>query len=181
MEETTAEFLGSSCIRTVSGALVDPFNPDPSMLRIEDIAHALARIPRFGGHTYFPWSVAQHSLAGAALVPDEHKLAFLLHDSSEAYLLDVPKPIKKRLPEYMAVEERLMTVLASRFEFEYPFHDSIKEADQHMLLTERQQFLLQQPNEATYYVVQPWLNRHEEWIRRDYIREFKHYQTLISR
>jgi len=45
-----------------SGIFFDPTNPDPAKIRVEDVAHGLAAIPRFGGHTAQPYSVAQHSV-----------------------------------------------------------------------------------------------------------------------
>lgn len=95
-------------IRLFTGRLVDPFNLSLSDVCIEDIAHALAHIPRFGGHARVFLSVAQHSLWVAKRLPNHLKLAGLLHDASEAYLLDIPSPIKKQLPGYEEAETAAM-------------------------------------------------------------------------
>ncbi len=112
-----------NCIRTNSGLFIDVFNPTPEMICIEDIAHALAGIPRFAGHLNKYYSVAQHSIHCAERATPKNKLVALLHDASEAYMLDMPTPIKARLPEYKECEHNLMVVIAKKFGFVYPYND----------------------------------------------------------
>jgi hypothetical protein len=66
---------------------------------IEDIAHSLAMLPRFTGHTLRPYSVAEHSLHVADLAQRAGasatlQLAALLHDAHEAYTNDLSSPAK---------------------------------------------------------------------------------------
>jgi hypothetical protein len=122
-----------NCIRTVSGIYIDVFNQDPDEIDIEDIAHALSMQPRFWGNLYAFYSVAAHSLNCMSLVSDEYKLAGLLHDASEAYLLDIHRPIKHRIANYREIEDRLMYCIAGKYRFVYPFHPDIKQADNSML------------------------------------------------
>lgn len=84
-------------ILTHSGRVVDIVNPDPSTLVIEDVAHALARINRYTGHSDDPISVAQHAVLVSTLVPPEAAAWGLLHDASEAYLGDWSTPVKAEL------------------------------------------------------------------------------------
>lgn len=121
------------CIRTFSGQYVNVFDPDPDTILIEDIAHALSQQCRFGGHLPEFYSVAQHSVLCAVAVPPEHALAALLHDASEAYMLDIPSPIKNRLPDYKKYEDNLMQVIAKKFGFQYPLHEEVKQADKLLL------------------------------------------------
>ena len=109
-------------IETFTGALFDPFNPDSELIRIEDIAHALSNLCRFAGHSTQFYSVAQHSINCYKLVPREHALSALLHDATEAYMVDMPTPIKNRLPKYMEKEDALMEVIYKKFNLEYPMH-----------------------------------------------------------
>jgi len=121
-------FAGTA-IRTVSGRYVDVFNPDPETIDIEDIAHALSHQPRFGGHLRHGYSVGLHSLWCSTMVKEGYELDALLHDASEAYLTDVPSPIKQMLPEYKKVEDSLMKVIAEKFGFQFPFAPEVKEVD----------------------------------------------------
>ncbi len=124
------------CIRTYMGTYFNVFDPKPSLIHIEDIAHVLAQECRFGGHLPFFYSVAQHSLAVMNQVPKPLKLQALLHDASEAYLRDIPKPIKDRMPEYKAIENNLMVAIASRFGFDWPKSREVKEADEAQIVYE---------------------------------------------
>ena len=124
------------CIRTNSGLMMNIFEPTLEMICIEDIAHALANMPRFGCHLNRFYSVGQHSIACARLVSKENKLAALLHDASEAYMLDIPTPIKNRLPDYKKYEHALMLKIAEKFGFDYPLNKELKDADRKMLETE---------------------------------------------
>jgi uncharacterized protein len=119
----------ANSIRTRSGRYVDMIDPDPETLELGDIAHALSRVPRFGGHLPWEWSVAQHSLLVASMVPAEHKLQALLHDASEAFLCDIPSPLKAHLPEYKTIEQRMMQAIATRFGMQWPMADEIKVVD----------------------------------------------------
>lgn len=84
-------------VQSHSGLMVPLQAPQPHHIRLGDIAHALARIPRFNGATTQPWSVADHSLLvvdlmPAGLPPDIY-LAGLLHDAHEAYIGDITSPV----------------------------------------------------------------------------------------
>ncbi len=138
-------------IRTASGAFVDILNPQPESIRIEDIAHALSNLCRWAGHTVGFYSVAQHSYLTASQVPPEHKMAALLHDATEAYLVDIPRPLKKHLPEYQRIEHDLMKVIAKRFGFQFPFDPIVKKADEMMLAIEWDNLMVcRKPSKHTY-------------------------------
>ncbi|MCE2968022.1 MAG: YfbR-like 5'-deoxynucleotidase [Phycisphaerales bacterium] len=96
-------------IQTFTGRMVhvDAFNRDDANL--QDIATSLSRLARFNGHTRYFYSVAQHSaivalvaadLAFGTTANDTPALALkaarwgLLHDAHEAWLGDVPGPLK---------------------------------------------------------------------------------------
>ena len=107
-------------ITTYTGRHFEPADPDPEMIRIEDIAHALSMICRGNGHVKTFWSVGQHCIncaneARARGLSDRMVLACLLHDASECYMSDIPRPFKKELPEYRAHEERLLDMIYEKF------------------------------------------------------------------
>lgn len=121
-------------IRTFSGHYVNVFEPELNTLDVIDIAHALSMQPRYGGHSPVFYSVAEHSVwVAKAMIAHgcskEISYAGLMHDSSEAYLIDIPKPIKLELPDYNQVEDKLMIRLAEKFKFEYPLTGPVKSWD----------------------------------------------------
>jgi hypothetical protein len=125
-------------IQTYTGKRIDVANPSHLDICIEDIAHALACIPRFAGHTKQFYSVAQHSLHVASLVPEHLRLAALLHDAAEAYMLDMMTPIKAQLPEYQRMYDLVEWEVGGAFVVHAThFHcDAVKQADQIALATE---------------------------------------------
>jgi len=127
------EDIPKDCIRTNSGIFMNVFSPEPDMFCIEDIAHALAAQPRFAGHLNRHYSVAQHSVLAARMAKKKNKLATLLHDSTEAFILDMPSPIKARMPEYKKFEGILMTAIADKFKIQYPFDKEVKKIDKIMI------------------------------------------------
>jgi hypothetical protein len=135
-------------IRTVSGKWVNIFDPKPEMFDIEDIAHALSMQCRFSGHLPYHYSVAQHSfqcfkIADASGLDKKEQLTALMHDCSEAYLVDIPRPIKKQLPEYKVIEDKLMQTLSEVFQFNYPLSKDIHDIDNTMLQVEWDNLMVQ--------------------------------------
>lgn len=122
-------------IMTYSGGQFWPMDPKKEEIYITDIAHALSQLNRFCGHTDFPWSVAQHSIAMSYVVPPEHALACLLHDASEAYMADVPRPLKRSLLEYTTAENQLLHVISNMYKVNVT-HFEVKHADLKALVTE---------------------------------------------
>jgi uncharacterized protein len=121
---------------TVSGKVVYFLDPDPDQITIEDVAHALSRISRWGGHTNSFWSVAAHSLLVAQLLPRPLKLAGLTHDLHEYVLGDMPTPLKSLIPEYPVIAAKWDGVVGKKFGVD--LHDpAIKMADTIALATER--------------------------------------------
>ena len=134
-------------LQTVSGRWVNPFDPDPEQLDAGDIARALANLCRFGGHSRSFYSVAQHSVIVSRLVEErggdaEDAFAALMHDATEAYLGDMPHPLKHRSPlgaAYKAAEDHLESALRARFAIK-PGVSEIKRVDRALLAAERRAF-----------------------------------------
>jgi len=129
-------------IRTFTGKYINPLDPDPELICIEDIAHALSMQCRFGGHTKIFYSVAEHSMAVAKRLLHSEMLAGLLHDAAEAYLIDLPAPIKSQLPGYKEAENQIMDVIAEKYDFKLQLNDRIKAADMAELIFEWEAFVV---------------------------------------
>jgi hypothetical protein len=134
-------------LQTVSGRWVNPFDPDPEQLDAGDIARALANQCRFGGHSRVFYSVAQHSVIVSELVEErdgdtEDAFAALMHDATEAYLGDMPHPLKHRSAlgaAFRSAEDRLEQAIRDRFGIK-PVVPEIKRIDRALLATERRAF-----------------------------------------
>lgn len=124
--------------RTHTGKRVHPLCPSPQEIDIEDVAHSLSQMCRFLGHTDGFYSVGQHSVLVSELASHRDALWGLLHDASEAYLCDLPAPIK-RDPEmsfYRIAEDRLMRAICRRFGLRPQMPRSVMAADKLALATE---------------------------------------------
>lgn len=128
-------------IQTFTGRQFWPLDPRADEVEIEDIAHALSMICRFNGHTRQFYSVAEHSVFVAMNVPVQHRVAALLHDASEAYICDLPRPIKHNVTGYAEAEAKVMAAIAERFKFDLPLPECVKLADNRILLNERDLFM----------------------------------------
>jgi 5'-deoxynucleotidase YfbR-like HD superfamily hydrolase len=134
-------------LQTVSGRWVNPFDPDPAQIDPGDIARALANQCRFGGHSRTFYSVAQHSVIVSELVEQrggdvEDVFAALMHDATEAYLGDMPHPLKHRSAlgsAFKTAEDQLERVIRRRFAIK-PDVPEVKRADRALLATERRAF-----------------------------------------
>lgn len=107
-------------ITTYTGKHFDPMEPDIESLDIKDIAHALSLTCRGNGHVKQFFSVGQHcvSCAKEAAARGYSKrvvLGCLLHDASEAYMSDVPRPFKEVLYEYQRLEDELIAMIYVRY------------------------------------------------------------------
>jgi uncharacterized protein len=109
-------------LRTFTGRLIDPFNARPEDINSEDLAHQLALTCRYTGACPEHYSVAQHSVYVSddlyrAGHPPEVVLAGLLHDAEEAYMCDMPSPVKAHpcMAEYKAAGRRLRDVIFARY------------------------------------------------------------------
>lgn len=158
----------SPFLLTASGVAFDLASPRPHDVVPRDLAHALSRLCRFGGHARTHYSVAQHCVLVSTLVPPSLALAGLLHDAAEAYVGDVVTPVKRLLAGFAPVEARVLTAVALRFGVAPGAFDApeVVAADRAALLAERAALLppsprpwgedLAGPSETCVGRVVPW-------------------------
>lgn len=136
-------------ITTYTGKHFYPMDPEPEAICAEDIAHALPMICRGNGHVCTFWSVAEHCIccakeARARGLSDRVILACLLHDASECYMSDVPRPFKKELGAYQEREDRLLSMIYEKFlgsDLTEKELERVKEIDDAMLWYDLDQLL----------------------------------------
>lgn len=137
-----------SFVETYTGGRFYPFDPAPDEVRIEDIAGGLAHTCRFGGHCRRFYSVAQHSLHVCAELADHGsrlQTYGLLHDAGEAYLGDIPRPIKAELEGIDRAERRIREAVWSVFDLPPPTAEewaTVMAADDRLLAYEASELLV---------------------------------------
>lgn len=152
---------------TASGRRFPLLNPQPEDVKLQDIAHALGHLARFNGHTSRPYTVAEHCVLVALILREQGhdktaQLLGLLHDAAEAYIGDVPTPIKWAMNAvggpftegtfaFRYVERGVQQAILAAFGLHgYSLAGPIKEADTIALATESRDLLpgsLQWPGE----------------------------------
>lgn len=137
-----------SWILTASGRHFSYLDPRPEDIHILDIAQGLASEARYNGHTRGFYSVAQHTWLASHIVPRQFALEALLHDATEAYCKDIPRPLKELLPDYREIEERVDGAIRATFGLPASMSPEVKHADIVLLATERRDLM---PLDAT-----PW-------------------------
>lgn len=133
-------------IQTFTGKRFYPLAPEPADICVEDICHALSMQCRFTGHCREFYSVAQHSMLVATLVKPatpENVLWALLHDASEAYLIDVARPVKQSaaFAAYREAEAVMQCAVATRFSLPPDMPEAVHLADNVALAIEAREFM----------------------------------------
>lgn len=127
-------------MQTYSGRKFWPMDPRAEEVHIEDIAHSLAMQCRYAGHCVRFYSVAEHSVLMARHLAPKHgpyvALWALLHDASEAYLIDVPRPVKPYLAGYREAEAEVMREICRRFRLCYDMPEAVHDADERIIADE---------------------------------------------
>lgn len=155
-------------IATYTGKRFYPFDPRVDDIDPNDIVHALSNLCRFGGHSTSFYSVAQHCVLVSLMCPPEDALWGLVHDATEAYLIDLPSPLKKA-PEfefYRLAERQLMDVVCDVFKLPHEEPASVKLVDKRILATEARDLTFTEGRGWTTqadpydFNIKPWTSEH---------------------
>ena len=169
-------------MQTFTGRQFWPIDPRVEEICIEDIAHALSNQCRYAGHCRDFYSVAQHSVIVSLACNPTDALWGLLHDAAEAYLVDLPRPIKRFSDlgtHYQVLEKALMEVICKRFGLPLVEPASVKKADNVVLVTEMRDLMAPPPvkwavswdNEPLPEPIYAWA---PEEAKRDFLRRFNY-------
>ena len=123
-------------MQTYTGRKFWPMDPRADEVFIEDIAHSLSLQCRYAGHCHRFYSVAEHSVLMARHLRWEGvhvALWALLHDASESYLVDVPRPVKPYLPGYKEAEAKVMAAVCKRFGLAVEMPPQVHDADNRII------------------------------------------------
>jgi hypothetical protein len=164
---TETRYKAATFIETYTGRAFWPLNPKVEGLSIIDIAHALSNQCRYSGHVAFFYSVAQHcSLLAEWLAKRGGSpldcLQILMHDAPEAYLVDVPRPVKQYMPEYRVWDHAVDAVIRKWMCWDFPRPSFQDEFDSRIIVDERRQLMSQSLNdwghklEPMGIVIEPW-------------------------
>jgi hypothetical protein len=142
-------------LTTISGKQFHLLNPTVNEVCVEDIAWSLGGIRRYLNHTTSPWTVAEHSIVVAMIVRErgcdvQTQLAALFHDAAEAYIGDVPSPVKWAMDQIedkgahalRTIEIRVEDAINKKFSLiNHKFCAPVKDADLQARATESRDYL----------------------------------------
>jgi uncharacterized protein len=134
--EESESWLRGDWMQTHTRRRFYPMDPRPEDIDSEDIAHALSLLCRYGGHIDRFYSVAEHCVLMSQMVAPENALHALLHDATEAYVVDVPRPLKRYLADYRMIEDKVWQAIAVHFNVDPVLPAEVHEADSRILLSE---------------------------------------------
>lgn len=147
METKKKSIITPMTMTLYSGREVDIFNLKINDIDIEDSAHALSLICRYGGHCLFHYSVAQHSvLCSYEPGTPKEQLEFLIHDCSETYVHDLVRPIKHR-PEFLQYrleEDKIQKIIFEKYGLEFPLSEKVHKVDNKILRQEIKAIIITQ-------------------------------------
>ena len=135
-------------MQTFSGRQFWPLDPRAEEILIEDIAHSLSLQCRYAGHTLVFYSVAEHSIRVSRACDSRNALWGLLHDAAEAYLVDLPRPIKRFSSlgdHYTLIERLLMRVVCAHFGLPELEPLDVKAADEFLMHWEARDLMAPHP------------------------------------
>jgi uncharacterized protein len=139
-------------IQTYSGKKLDFENPTTDMIDLQDIEAGLEGLQRFAGQLGDRYTVADHSINLAELIPWQEpaaKLAALMHDAAEAYMMDIPSPLKNIMGgRYAHLEFKLQRVIAEKFDMQYPWVPwgaEIADYDKAICAAEAERYFMHKP------------------------------------
>lgn len=173
-------------MQTYSGHKFTPARPWELVVDIRDIAHSLALQSRYGGHTIVPYSVAQHCCLVHDNLPSQFQFEGLMHDATEAYVVDLPKPVKLFLPNYSLLEHNVWARLAVVLGLPFAMSPEVEEADKRALLTERDHLMNSPiPMDWGYAGIEPYSVRNLNvwcWERAEdeFLMRFQQYRNPVE-
>lgn len=184
----TKEFA-TPWIQTLHGRAFDFEDMNSNEFSHQEIGGVLSRIPRFAGHSRWPYTVAQHSVLVSRCFFDwEDRLAGLLHDVPEVFVGDISAPLKYWLKSHggtsalSELEGRIWDWVAVNAGLRgYDLGKCVKFVDRQALATEARD-LMQRPPKPWIELPHPWKERIDPW-HPDYAKDvwIWEYEALVDK
>lgn len=190
---TDTTYHAVSFVPTFTGRAFYPLAPRVEDLSIIDIAHHLSNQCRYSGAPITTYNTAQHSCILADYAEKEKKatpgecLEILLHDGAEAYLVDVPRPIKQYLPDYRKWDYNITMCIREWLGMkDKPIPSWQDEIDSRIIADERAQIMFDQAldwehaAEPLGVTIEPWGSRFSEqqFLMRYATYSSRHYNSI---
>ena len=176
-------------ITTYTGIWFYPTAPRAEDIDIRDIAHSLSLMCRGNGHVKTFFSVGQHCIlcakeAEAEKLSPRMILACLLHDASEAYLSDVPRPFKKEIPRYNEWEDTILDIIYKKYlgsTLNNEEQSQLKRIDDSLLYFDIEELLFETPKipKPIVKIIPDYKMKPFEETEKEYLEMFYEYIKLI--
>ena len=169
-------------VQTYSGRFINVLDIQPGDVDVQDIAHSLSLQCRFNGHCERFYSVAQHCVLGARMLPLGRRLKFLKHDAPEYLTTDIPSPLKPHIEGFKSIETYVHGKIEEAFglDAEATSDAEVKEVDMRMLATEFRDVRRKKGDTSVWlslsgikpfdFKIRPWSPKKAE---REYLRMYR--------
>ena len=167
--DTDTKYRAAGFVETYTGRAFWPLKPDSRDVTIIDIAHHLSQQCRYAGATAWPYSTAQHCCLLADYVQEKMGgtpldcLQILMHDAAEAFLVDMPRPVKQFMPEFRKWDNAINNCIRLWLGLgDLPIPSWQDELDSRIIMDERAQVMSDSDNdwghnlEPLGMLVSPW-------------------------
>lgn len=171
MLDTDTKYKAVNFVETYTGRTFFPLAPNVNDITIIDIAHHLANQCRYSGAASFYYSTAQHCCLLADFVQKQPGatpldcLQILIHDAAEAYLVDIPRPIKQHMPQFREWDRSIQMCVRSWLDLGgVPIPPWQDEVDSRIIVDERAQVMSDSGNDWGHNLeplgieIAPWSN-----------------------
>lgn len=138
-------------ITTYSGQKFYPDTCEIDHIPIADIAHALSQNCRYNGHLEGFYSVAEHSIIVSHLCHPQQALWGLLHDVTEAFVPDIPRPLKPFIAGFDDFEAKIMEQVCKRWHLAKEMPESVAYIDKHIVGEEAAHMFREPPDWIRFY------------------------------
>ena len=182
MLPTDTAYTAVDWVETYTGRQFHVLDPKPEMVTIIDIAHALSNQCRYSGHTKTFYSTAQHCClltdyaTGVLKASALDCLQILIHDAAEAFLVDMPRPIKQHMPAFREMDYAVQKVVRTWLGFDdIPFPPWQDEIDSLIIHDERTQLMSDSGNDWQHrgaplgIRIRPWTSL---WAEKQFLMRY---------